>query len=171
MVLAERRRGRYDSHMFAAQSPFGYYQVLLVIHLLTIIAGIGSVVLNGVYGSEAKKAGPNGGNAVVRANFQVSTIAEYIIYLIPVTGILMVIKSPAWDFSDAWVMISIALYVIALGNAHMNLIPGSKKMIELTQGPPTPEMETWDKRLAIAGATNNLIVVALVVLMVWKPGS
>jgi len=157
--------------MFAAQSPFGYYQVLLVIHLLTVIVGIGSVVLNGLYGNEAKKAGPNGGNAVVRANFQVSTIAEYVIYLIPVTGILMVIKDPRWDFSDTWVMMAIALYVIALGIAHAVLIPSSKKMIELTQGPPTPEVEAVGKRLALAGGISNLIVVALVVLMVWKPGS
>ena len=157
--------------MFAAQSPFGYYQVLLVIHLLTVITGIGSVVLNGVYGAQAKAAGPNGGNAVVRANHHVSTIAEYVIYLIPVTGILMVIKDPRWDFSDTWVMISIALYVVALGIAHAVLIPNTKKMIELTQGPPTPEVEAVGKRLAAAGTVNNLIVVALVVLMVWKPGS
>ena len=170
-VLAVTPLDRYDSRMFAAQSPFGYYQVLLVIHLLTVIVGIGSVVLNGLYGNEAKKAGPNGGNAVVRANFAVTGIAEYVIYTIPITGILMVIKSPVWDFDQAWVMLAIALYVAAIGIAHAVLIPGSKKMIELTQGPPTPEMEVVGKRLAIAGTTNNLIVVALVVLMVWKPGS
>ena len=157
--------------MVAAQSPFGYYQLLLVIHLLTVIAGIGTVVLNGVYGAQAKQAGPNGGNAVVRANHYVSNVAEYIIYTIPITGILMIIKSPVWDFDQTWVMLSIALYVLAVGNAHMNLIPGSKKMIELTQGPPTPEVEAVGKRLAIAGAASNLMVVALVVLMVWKPGS
>ncbi|MEA3056638.1 MAG: putative integral rane protein [Actinomycetota bacterium] len=150
---------------------FGYYELLLVIHLLTVVVGIGSVVLNGVYGAQAKKAGPNGGNAIVRANFEVTKIAEIFIYLIPVTGILMVLKSDAFDFSDTWVWLSIVLYVIAVGNAHMNLIPGAKKMIELTQGPPTPEMESWGKRLAIAGTTNDLIVVALVVLMVWKPGT
>jgi uncharacterized membrane protein len=157
--------------MFAAQSPFGYYQLLLVIHLLAVIVGIGTVVLNGVYGNEAKKAGPNGGNAVVRANHTVSTLAEYVIYLIPIPGILMVIDDPRWDFSDTWVMLSIALYIVALGVAHAVLIPSSKKMIELTQGPPTPEVEAVGKRLAVAGTINNLIVVALVVLMVWKPGS
>jgi uncharacterized membrane protein len=157
--------------MVATQSPFGYYQLLLVIHLLTVIFGIGSVVLNGLYGAEAKKAGPNGGNAVVRANFRVTTVAEYIIYLIPVTGILMVLDDARWDFSDTWVWMAITLYVIAIGIAHAVLIPGSKKMIELTQGPPTPEVEAVGKRLGIAGTANNLIVVALVVLMVWKPGS
>lgn len=157
--------------MFASQSPFGYYQLLLIVHLITVVVGIGGVMLNGLYGAQAKKAGPNGGNAIVRANFAVTELAMYFIYAIPVTGILMVLKDPRWDFSDTWVAASIVLYVLAIGNAHMNLIPGSKRMIELTQGPPTPEVEAMGKKLAIAGTTNELIVVALIVLMVWKPGS
>jgi uncharacterized membrane protein len=150
---------------------FGYYQVLLVIHLLTVVVGIGTVMLNGVYGAQAKKAGANGGNAIVRANFAVTEIAEKVIYTIPITGILMVLKNEAYDFSDTWVWLSILLYVIAVANAHMNLRTGAKRMIELTQGPPTPEMEAVGKRLAVAGTTNDLIVVALIVLMVWKPGT
>ena len=157
--------------MLASQSPFGYYQLLLIVHLITVVVGIGGVMLNGLYGAQAKKAGPNGGNAVVRANFAVTEFAMYFIYAIPVTGILMVLKDPRWDFSDTWVAASIVLYVLAIGNAHMNLIPGSKRMIELTQGPPTPEVEAMGKKLAIAGTTNELIVVALIVLMVWTPGS
>jgi uncharacterized membrane protein len=158
--------------MFSMQSPFGYYELLLVIHLLTVVIGIGSVMLNGVYGAQAKKAGPNGGNAVVRANFEVTKLAELFIYAIPVTGILMVLASDdQWKFSQLWVSASIVLYLVAIANAHINLRPGAKKMIELTQGPPTPEMETWGKRLAIAGTTNDLIAVALITLMVWKPGA
>lgn len=157
--------------MLASQSPFGYYQLLLIVHLITVVVGIGGVMLNGLYGAQAKKAGPNGGNAVVRANFAVTELAMYFIYAIPVTGILMVLKDPRWDFSHTWVAASIVLYVLAIGNAHMNLIPGSKRMIELTQGPPTPEVEAMGKKLAIAGTTNELIVVALIVLMVWTPGS
>lgn len=79
---------------------FGYYQFLLVIHLITVVVGIGGVVLDGVYGVQAKKAGPNGGNAIVRANFEVTEIAQWFIYAIPITGILMVVKNDAFDFSD-----------------------------------------------------------------------
>ena len=151
---------------------FGSYELLLVIHLLTVIGGIGGVVLNGLYGAQAKKAGPNGGNAVVRANYAVSEFAEKLIYLIPVTGILMVLDGDyPWDFSDTWVWLSIVLYVVAVGNSHMNLKPSSRKMIELTQGPPGPEIEAVGKRLAVAGTVNDLLAVALVVLMVWKPGT
>jgi uncharacterized membrane protein len=150
---------------------FGYYQLLLVIHIVTVVVGIGTVSLNGLYGSQAKKAGPNGGNAVVRANFAVTEVAEYFIYAIPVTGILMILKNEAFEFSDTWVWLSIVLYVAALGIAHAVLRPSSKRMIELTQGPPTPEMEAVGKKLAMAGTANELIAVALIVLMVWKPGT
>ena len=149
---------------------FDYYTVLKIIHIVTIVVGIGTVSLNGLYGAQAKAAGPNGGNAVVRANHHVSNIAEYFIYAIPVTGILMVIDFDGWDWDQTWIWLSIVLYVVALGVAHMVLIPSSKRMIELTQGPPTPEMDDVGKRLAIGGTINNLLAVALIVLMVWKPG-
>lgn len=151
---------------------FGSYELLLVIHLITVVVGIGGVVLNGVYGAQAKQAGPNGGNAIVRANYAVSGIAEWFIYAIPVTGILMVLDDDyPWDFSDTWVWLSIVLYVVAVGNSHMNLKPSARRMIELTAGPPTPELEAVGKRLGIAGTVNDLIAVALIVLMVWKPGT
>jgi uncharacterized membrane protein len=149
---------------------FDYYTVLKIIHIVTIVVGIGTVSLNGLYGAQAKAAGPNGGNAVVRANHHVSAIAEYFIYAIPVTGILMVIDADAWDWDQTWIWLSIVLYVAAVGIAHMVLIPGSRRMIELTQGPPGPELEEQGKKMAMAGATNNLLAVALIVLMVWKPG-
>jgi uncharacterized membrane protein len=151
---------------------FGYYELLLVIHLVTVVAGIGTVVLNGVYGAKAKAAGPNGGNAITRANFEVTEIATYVIYLIPITGILMVLHPDyPWDFSDTWVWLSIVLYVVALGNAHMNLRPSARRMIELTTGPPTHEVEQLGQKLKVAGTVNDMLAVALIVLMVWKPGT
>lgn len=149
---------------------FGYYTVLAIVHIVTVVVGIGTVSLNGLYGAQAKAAGPNGGNAVVRANHHVSGIAEYFIYAIPVTGILMVLDHDAWDFDQTWVWLSIVLYVAAVGVAHSILIPGSRRMIELTQGPPGPELENQGKKMAIGGTINNLLAVALIVLMVWKPG-
>ena len=66
--------------------------------------------------------------------------------------------------------------------AHGVLRPSAKKMnalmLEMEQGPPPSggappqlaEMQTLGQRLAIAGMTNNLIVVLILLLMVWKPG-
>jgi hypothetical protein len=157
----------------------GPYKFFLVLHLLAVIAGIGSTVLNGLYGAKAKAAGPNGGH-IGRANLEVTVVAEKIIYLIPIFGIILVAISPGdiWGFDQFWIWGSLVLYLVALGIAHGVMMPSSKRMLELGgkmgsgQGGPADvaEMEMLGKRLAAGGMTLNLLVVVLVALMVWKPG-
>ena len=156
----------------------GPYKFFLVLHLLAVVAGIGTTVLNGVYGAKAKAAGPNGGH-IGKANFEVTMIAEKIIYTIPIFGIILVFLSDdVWDFGQFWIWGSLVLFVIALGVAHGVMIPNSKRMLELGakmgsgQGGPSDvaAMEATAKRLAAGGMSLNLMLVAFVVLMVWKPG-
>jgi uncharacterized membrane protein len=162
----------------------GYYNVLLVLHILCAIVGLGSVMLNGLYASQAMKRPGPAGRAVSEANFAVSSIGEYFIYAIPVLGILLVLAShDAWKFSQTWIWLSLTLYVIAIGISHSILIPGHKKinalMAEMEQGPPPAggpppqavELQAIGKRMAAAGATLNVFVAAFLILMVWKPGA
>ena len=157
----------------------GPYKFFLVLHLLAVIVGIGNTMLNGVYGAKAKAAGPNGGH-IAKANFEVTMVAEKIIYTIPIFGIILVAISPhdIWGFDQFWIWGSLVLYVIALGIAHGVMVPSSKQMLALGQkmasgqgGPAeVSQMEMLGKRLAAGGMTLNLLVVVLVALMVWKPG-
>ena len=157
----------------------GPYKFFLVLHLLAVIGGIGTTVLNGVYGAKAKAAGPMGG-AIAKANFDVTMIAEKIIYTIPIFGIILVAISPhdIYDFGQFWIWGSLVLYVIALGVVHSVMVPSSRKMLALgqqmasAQGGPAEgaQMEMLAKRLQAGGMTLNLFVVIFVVLMVWKPG-
>ncbi len=161
----------------------GYYNVLLVLHILTAIVGLGAVMLNGLYASQAQRRPGPGGRAVSEANFAVSSIAEKFIYAIPVFGILLVLASHhAWKFSQTWIWLSLVLYVIAIGISHSILIPGHKKinalLAEMEQGQPAaggppPQaaaLEAIGKRMAAAGATLNVFVVIFLALMIWKPG-
>ena len=157
----------------------GPYKFFLVLHIVAVIAGIGSTVLNGVYGAKAKAAGPNGGH-IGKANLEVTMIAEKIIYLVPIFGIICVLLSDdQWKFDQFWIYGSLILFVIALGIAHGVMMPSSKRMLELGatmgsgQGGPAEgaEMEMIGKRLAAGGMTLNLIIVVIVVLMIWKPGA
>ena len=54
-------------------------------------SGSGAVMLNGIYAAQAQKRQGPPGRAVSEANFFVSNIGEYFIYLIPVFGILLVL--------------------------------------------------------------------------------
>jgi hypothetical protein len=167
----------------------GPYKFFLLLHILSIIVGIGGVMLDGVYGAEAKKRQGPGGLAITEANHAVANVAEYVIYTIPIWGIILVVISPndIWEFSQMWVWLSIVLYLVALGNAHAVLISNTKRMIELQRelvamgpppagaapsGPPpqVTELGRLGKQQAMAGMLNNLIVVALLYLMIWKPG-
>lgn len=171
------------------------YKIVLILHILAVVVGIGGVMLNGLYGAQAKaRKGPEG-LAIAEANFGVSKIAEYVIYTIPLFGIGLVFMSKTdgtrvYDFDQTWVWLSIVLYVVAIGISHGVMIPAEKKMHTLMRelnamgpppaggpppgagGPPPQvvQLEALGKRLGAGGATLNLLAVVLIVLMVWKPG-
>jgi len=69
------------------------YKIVFMLHILSIIVGFGGVMLNGVYGAEAKKRKGAGGVAIGEANVHVSEIAEKVIMSVPVWGILLVLMS------------------------------------------------------------------------------
>ena len=161
----------------------GIYKFLLVLHILSAIVGIGAVMLNGLYAAQVQKYQGPSGRAISEANFAVSAIAEYIIYLVPVFGIFLVLASDeAIEFSQTWIWLSLLLFVIALGISHAVMIPGHKQinalMAEIEQapppggGPPTQvaQIQELGKRQAAGGATLNVIVVIILFLMIWKPG-
>lgn len=176
------------------------YKVVLILHIVTVVVGIGAVMLNGVYGAQAKaRKGPEG-LAIAEANYKVSMLAEKIIYLIPLFGIGLVFMSTTggiqiFKFSQTWVWLSLVLYVVALGVAHGVVMPTAKKMQVLMRellavgpppggaagagapppgagGPPpqVAQLEALGKRIGAGGATLNVLTVVIIVLMVWKPG-
>ena len=161
----------------------GIFKFLLVLHILSAIVGLGAVMLNALYGAEAKsRPGPTG-RAVAEANFRVSTVSEYARYAILGFGILLVLASDeAIKFSNTWVWLAMLLFIIAIGISHAVMIPSSKKMqalmLQMEQGPPpaggappqVAEMQDLGKRLAAGGATLNILVVVILALMIWKPG-
>src|SRR5690242_14049856 len=169
--------------MLAVGTNSGIYKLILVVHILSVVVGIGAVMLNGIYASQAQKRPGPAGRAVSEANFFVNDIAEKVIYTIPVWGILLVLLSDkAWKFSQTWIWLALLLYIAAVGIAHAIMIPGHKRvnelMAEMETSPPAAggappqvaELEATGKRLAAGGMVLNLLVVVLIALMVWKPG-
>ncbi|MFM8238006.1 MAG: DUF2269 family protein [Actinomycetota bacterium] len=159
------------------------YRILLLIHIITVIVGMGGVTLNALYAAEIRKRPGPGGRAIGEANFAVSEVAEKFIYTIPVTGILMVVLGAGWSFGQTWVWLSLVVYVIGIGVSHSVMIPGARRMnalmLEMEQGPPpaggpppqVAEIQSIGQRMAKAGPVLHLSLVVLIVLMIWKPGA
>jgi uncharacterized membrane protein len=150
---------------------------------LSVVVGLGTVTLNGLYAAQAQKRPGPPGRAITEANFFVSGIAEYIIYTVPVWGILLVLSShETFKFSQTWVWLSLLLYVVAVAISHAVMNPGVKRIIalqkEMEQGPPpvggpppqVAEMQKIGPRLGQFGAILNLLLVVIIILMIWKPG-
>ena len=161
----------------------GIFKALLVLHILSAIVGIGGVMLNGLYAAQAMKRPGPAGRAVSEANYAVSNIAEKVIYMVPIFGILLVVASDgAIKFSNTFVWLSLLLFIGALGVSHSILIPGHKKinalLLEMEQGPPpvggpppqVAQIQALGKRQAAAGTTLDVVLTVILVLMIWKPG-
>jgi hypothetical protein len=163
------------------------YKVVLVLHLLTVIIGFGTVFLNGVRGAEAKKRKGVGGLAIGESGHRLNSIAEKFIYAVPILGFaLLGMSDDVWEFGQTWVWLSLLLYLVGIAVSHAILIPSEKRMnvlaAELVAAGPPPagaaggpppqvvEMEGLEKKLAAAGGFLNVLLVVLVVLMVFKPG-
>lgn len=163
------------------------YKLVLLLHILAAIVGFGGVLLNGVYASRAKKRPPAEALAVVEANAWVSIkVAEIFIYLTAVFGLGLVgLSDKVWKFSQTWVWLALVIYVIALGLSHGLLMPRVKKLIALMRsiaggsptGGPGPAPEAAEAEAAklepqIGGISVvlDLALVAILVLMIWKPG-
>jgi uncharacterized membrane protein len=172
--------------MLAVNVESGAYKFVLLLHILSVVVGIGAVMLNGLYAAQAQKRPGAPGRAVSEANFAVSDVAEKVIYTIPIWGIALVFMSDdAWDFGQTWIWLSIVLYVAAIGIAHAVMIPGHRRINELLaemEGAPpaggagggappqVAQIQQLGQKQAVGGMALNLLVVALVALMIWKPG-
>jgi Predicted integral membrane protein (DUF2269) len=160
----------------------GPYRVALLLHILCAIIGLGGVTLNGVYAVASRKAIGHGGLAIVRANAKATKIAELFIYAVPVFGFALVgMSDDRWGFDQTWLWLSLIVYATALAISLGALLPTFRKyealveQIETSGHAPTPDGEaTLDrllKKQAGLGGSLHLIIVVLLVLMIWKPGS
>lgn len=159
------------------------YRLLLLLHIICAIVGFGSVVLNGMYAMQSQKRPGPAGRAVSEANYAVSMVAEKFIYAVPVFGIAIVLASKSqYSFSNTWVWLSLVLYVVALGLSHSIVLPGARRinalLLEMESGAPqagpppqVAQVEAIGKKLAGTSTVLHLMLIVMLVLMIWKPGS
>ena len=180
--------------MLAAYLDTGY-QIVLVAHIVFAIFGFGAVVLNGVYGAQIRAHSRAGrmteSLAVFEANFKVSSIGDYFMYAVFVLGLALVgMSDKTWKFSQTWVWLATALFVVSLGVAQGLLRPRVKKVGNLMRelaaggppgggaggapaGPPPQalELQKLGPQVGIIGMTLDVMLVVMVVVMVFKPGA
>lgn len=151
------------------------YEVLILIHILAGIAWIGGGLVQQLAVTQARKRG-----GPLEADRQIVGLEwmERFIYipapvLVLVTGLTMVIVNDGWDFSQMWVYLAIGLAVVAgvLGGAVGGRL--EKSMAALRDGGlvAEPEYGRVLRSTLNTGWLELAVMVGLVALMVFKPGS
>lgn len=168
-----------------------WYKLFKTLHIIAVVVGFGGVALAGVYAAQARARKGREGLAISETVFHVTERwATWFIYAVPVLGIITVLLSDDQvQFSDTWISLSFAIYIVQLGIVHAVHLPNIRAMLGLSRelaaaGPPAAagnpgggpppqvaEMEERGKRAAALGGVLNLLWVVQVFLMVFKPGA
>jgi hypothetical protein len=156
-----------------------------MLHLLCVIGGFGAVAYNALYVSLAqRRPGASGSSAILEVNTLVSGLAELLIYAALVFGVGAVAASHSEiKFSDAWVSAAFAVYLVDIGILHGWIRRHQRRYTavvrQVEESHPAPgtrpaelsELEGLEKRVALGWGAFNVLVVGVVYLMVFKPGS
>ena len=158
------------------------YNVLVMLHLLCVIGGFGAVAYNALYVSIAQRRPQGGAGAVLEVNGLVSGLAELLIYAALLFGIGAVAASHSTvKFSQAWVSAAFGVYIAAVGVLHGWVRRNQRdytavvRKLESGAEPSTQQqdlalLQRLEKRVGFGWGVFNVLVIAAVYLMVFKPG-
>jgi uncharacterized membrane protein len=154
-----------------------YFKTLLFLHILGAIVGFGPTFAFAILGPLAKKTGgpPAMGIMLGMKGVLDALIVPIALTVQPITGVLLIMEG-GWIsdfFSHIWLVAGIVLYIAAITISLGINRPSLSKMIELAGSGQagTPEFGAIAKRGAMAGPILTLLLLAIVFLMVWKPGA
>ncbi len=159
------------------------FKVLVFLHLVCVIGGFGAVAYNALYMNLAQRRAGGGTGAILEVNGLVSGLAELLIYAALLFGVGAVTASNSViKFSDAWVSAAFAIYLVDLGILHGWIKRHQRSYAEIVKRLENPGDEPADreadvgrllnleKRVGFGWGAFNLLVVAAIYLMVFKPG-
>ena len=158
------------------------YNLLLVLHVVCVVVGFGAVSLNGLYVSRTRQLTVEQRLAVGETNLFASTkVAEWFVYLVPFWGFgLSGMAKESYPVHKPWVGGALLLWVVWVGLWHGVVRKGTRQMLAAERElAAEPTVAPDDARVALIEATGrrlmpvytvlNLLVVASIVLMVFKP--
>jgi len=151
------------------------YQFVKVLHILAAIIGFGGMFIAGFYGAEARnRPGPEG-LAITETTLKVTgMVPTMAVYSVPILGILLILLSDdLFKFSEPWISLSFLLYIALIVLAVAFQVPAIRKMVALQAGGGSgsfDEMRRLNKTVATTGGIVNLLWIAILFLMVFKPG-
>ncbi|WP_116199645.1 DUF2269 family protein [Amycolatopsis circi] len=141
---------------------------LLSIHVLAAILAIGPVaVAASMFPSAARLASDDPKKAAtVQVLHRTTRVYAVIGVLVPVFGIATGARMGV--LGDTWLIVSLTLTVAAAGILVAFILPGQNRLVDALGSDQRP---VGSSRLAMTTGIFNLLWAAVVVLMIYRPGS
>jgi hypothetical protein len=154
--------------------PHPLYDTVVLVHVLSAILGFGSLAITGILAAIARgRAGANS-SAVQRYFSGATNWASRTIYSVPILGfVLLAMSDNAFRLDEAWVVISLAVWIGAVGLAQLVIWPGERFIAQAARAPATkagPGLKAVCTRVMVAAAGEVALFVISLVIMLAKPG-
>ena len=142
------------------------FELLLTLHLLGAVTWVGGSIALAILGT--RFAGAERGMVTPHFSWYGSTVLTGAAFVVLLAGIGLVLEVDGYDFSDAWVGIGIAGWVLSaiLGGALLG--PLGKKLDAATDD---AERTALIDRIMTIARIDTLLVVLIVIDMAVKPGA
>ncbi|MFN0092234.1 MAG: hypothetical protein ACKVWR_18500 [Acidimicrobiales bacterium] len=158
------------------------YRLVLLAHLVCVVVGFGGLIVDGLLHSGLRRRPAAESFAVSQAGYVAAyKIADKFLYGVLIFGAAAIpLSDGQWEFSQTWVSVAFALFVVILGLLHGVLLPARRRVHvmlgELAGAGGADEVSKSRELARLSGRINaawlaiDVALVAAVADMIWKPG-
>jgi hypothetical protein len=156
-----------------------WFGVLITVHVLGAVIGLGPTFAFPILGPLASKSGPEGGMALMEGMLKIDNgiVNPILLTVQPLTGALLIwnrgLNNNFFSTGRLWLIGGIVAYLIATALALGVMDPTIHGMIRMGREGKggTPEFGALAKKVQTFGPIMTVLGVIIVLLMIWKPGS
>ena len=146
------------------------YLLLKLLHVVAAIIAVGTNVTYFFWLQRAKTAAPPSDVLLEGIQSLDRKLANPAYVVLPVTGIIMVLIGEI-GFTTFWVATAIGLYIAMGAFAGIAFSPALRRQVELARaGAAADDYAAATRRTMVTGTITMLLIVAILYLMVVKPG-
>jgi len=147
------------------------YPWLKVLHILLAVVAVGFNISYAIWLARAAREPQHLGYALRGIKFLDDRIANPAYLGLLVVGVLLVLMR--WSFTNLWILVALGLYAVLAVVAFGFYSPTLTRQIAVyeTSGPEDGSFAALAARSRLLGIVLGVIVLAIIVVMVLKPGT
>ena len=150
---------------------FSLYLLLKYIHILAAITAVGSNITYAVWNIRSRIEPAHMSFALRGIKFLDDRVANPAYGVVLLSGLVMVIGGPG--FAHVWIIAALILFALLVAVAIAFYSPALRDQVKLAEAGDTSSDKflTLERRAQVVGIGTLVIVLLILVLMVFKPGS